>query len=341
MRNSLLLQEALCFDDVLLVPQYSDIISRSDVDTSTSLGNKELCIEMKIPVISANMDTITGGTMYSMMRAMGGYGIVHRFMSLKERMDVARQHHAAMSIGVGADELEAAKLFVEECEVRHLCIDVAHGDHKSVYDQLYELRKLYDNKHVLITAGNVCTYDATKSLMEEGADIVKVGIGPGAVCSTRIVTGHGYPQLSAIAICAQVGVPIIADGGIRNSGDAVKALAAGAKAVMTGSLFAGCNETPGETIHTPEGSFKQYRGMASTEAQENRPDKKQQPRLAEGVAFNVPAKGFAANVLHKLGQGIQGGFSYSGARTLDELHQKAQFVKVSANSLYESHPRPK
>lgn len=335
-----LLNEALCFDDVLLVPQYSEVESRSEVDLTATLSDD---IVLTTPIVSANMDTITGKEMALAMMNAGAYGYVHRFMRDEDRLHLANAGFG-MSIGVGEKEYQmACRMFFEGAT--NLCIDIAHGHSKAVIDQIERLKAEFQ-EDITICAGNVCTYAGTKALAKAGANIVKIGIGPGQVCSTRVVTGHGLPQLSAIAVCAQTkeefpDLKLIADGGIRNSGDIVKALAAGADFIMSGSLFAGCPETPGDILTDESGvHFKQYRGMSSTEAQVARTDKSQAPRLAEGISTTVSLNKPAVLIVQDLHQGIQSGCTYSGARNLNELRRNAVFIKVTSTSLKESYPRP-
>ena len=233
--------QGFTYDDVILVPQYSEIASRSNISTKTVIGNSANAVELDIPIISANMDTVTGISMYSAMRKVGAYGFLHRFASDEQRLMWARTGFP-VTVGVGNLEKELAKSAVV-LGAKHFLIDIAHGNSKHVVDMLRYIRELCPT--ALIVAGNIATADAALLLADEGADVVKIGVGPGSVCTTRTVTGHGFPQLSAIDEIAEAfdldgyDVSIIADGGIKSSGDIVKALAAGADAVMIGGLFAG------------------------------------------------------------------------------------------------------
>lgn len=332
---------AYTFDDVLLVPQHSSIASRADVDLSTKLGK----LSLKLPIISANMDTVTEGKMAVAMGRAGGAGIMHRFANTVELWawcKLAHENKAPIMLSVGLD----TSLIHFYCNVDDtfgldaLCVDVAHGDHARVLETIKTLRKAFPTTDII--AGNVATGQGAVRLIRAGANIVKVGIGPGSVCSTRIMTGHGVPQLSAIldvatSLSLQSITPhyhIIADGGIRNSGDIVKALAAGADAVMLGSLLAGTEEAPGEVVIQDGHAYKSYRGMASYDVQkEKRPEKTPQ---VEGVAAKVPFRGSVDNTLHVLENGIRSGFSYSGARTLAEIRDTAEFVVVTQNGVKES-----
>ncbi|MEN3041026.1 MAG: IMP dehydrogenase [Bacteroidia bacterium] len=259
--------------------------------------------------------------------------------------DALGRLRVAAAVGVGEEALHRAELLVQ-AGVDMLVIDTAHGHSQRVIETLRRLRERYP--HVPITAGNIATAEAASALIEAGADAVKVGIGPGSICTTRVVTGVGVPQLSAIMAVATVTRPanvgLIADGGIRYSGDITKALAAGADAVMIGGLLAGTEESPGETILYEGRKFKVYRGMGSLEAmQAGSADRygqnKESPRklVPEGVVGRVPYRGTVAEVLHQLVGGLKAGMGYCGAASLAEL-RKAQFIRVSAASIAESHP---
>lgn len=320
-------KEALTFDDVLLVPQFSEIDSRKEVDTSMMLGG----IQLRVPIISANMDTITGYEMAVAMGEAGGAGILHRYQPADSvvaslRMLRDEGYPAIPSVGVGADEVAKARTYRDF--TRDICVDVAHGDSQQVMFMVDFLRNTLGYETVI--GGNVCTLEGAKRLEKWGANVVKVGIGPGSVCTTRIVTGHGYPQLSAILeICGAGNYQVIADGGLKNSGDIAKALAAGADAVMTGALFAGCPECPGDG---------EYRGMASAEAQIGYRGRISN-RAAEGISVKVSRKSPAGVVMAELAGGIRSGMSYSGCRNLAEFREGALFVKVSGNTVVENGTR--
>jgi len=269
------MQEALTYDDVLLLPQYSDIRSRSEVDISTDLGRG---LELTLPIISSPMDTISEDLMAGAMSNAGG--IMMREVLASIRREFGQDLH--------------------------------------------------------IMAGNVATLEGINHLADWGADSVRCNIGGGSICSTRVQTGHGHPGLQTIMDCARThrDVTIIADGGIRNSGDIVKALAAGADAVMLGSLLAGTKETPGETLTDGLGKkFKTYRGMASKEAQM---DWRGRYSSHEGVSATVPYRGKVKNVLEDLERGIRSGLSYSGCRSIREMQHRAQFVRQTPAGLGES-----
>ncbi len=327
------------FDDVLLVPKHSAIASRSQIDLSTKIGK----INLTLPILSANMDTVTEGLMAATIGQIGGAGILHRFASSTDQWSwakMAKDANAPIILSVGLD-LSLVRFYQEvenQFGLDGLCIDVAHGDHSRVVETIKIIRK--EMPVVNIIAGNVATYDGAYRLIRAGANIIKVGIGPGSVCSTRIMTGHGVPQLTAIMNVAEATryerASIIADGGIKTPGDIVKALAAGADAVMVGSLLAGTHETPGDILMQDGQAYKSYRGMASYDVQkEKRADRTPQ---VEGVSAKVPYKGPVVNVLNHLANGIRSGLSYSGANNIRELQENAEFMIVTQNGVKESAP---
>ncbi len=327
---------AYTFDDVLLVPQLSNIASRADIDLSTKLGKMKL----RLPILSSNMDTVTEGKMAVAIGKAGGAGVLHRFadVALVDKwLKMCRDAGVPDIVSYGLSEHERFYMAHggKNGAFSAICIDVAHGDHERVIDLLRWLRRELVNMDII--AGNVATGAAAARLVAAGANIIKVGVGPGSVCSTRIMTGHGVPQLSAILDVRDfVGdkAYIIADGGIRNSGDIVKALAAGADAVMLGSLLAGTEEAPGDIVMQDGQAFKAYRGMASYDVQKEK-RAGQTPRV-EGVSAKVPFKGSVDHTLTVLENGIRSGLSYSGARNLCELRDSAEFVVVTQNGMRES-----
>lgn len=336
--------KALTFDDILLVPQYSDIKSRKDV--SLNMTDKKGLIAASLPIMSANMDTITGPEMGHYMFTKGGYGILHRFMTIEENVKAHLQTPSSfVSIGVTQEENKRF-LALYKAGCRKFCIDVAHGHSKAVGDLITDIKTAYTD--TVIIAGNVCTAEGAQYLEKCGADLIKVGVGPGSVCSTRIKTGHGVPQLSAIKECAHaVKCSIIADGGIKSPGDIVKALAFGADFVMIGSMLAGTHYTPGETFYTenpgPNGIVKKYRGMASKEANDDMFGGLSEWKTAEGVQVVVPYKNAEATdaIIADIIGGIRSGLTYSGARDIRQLQEKAQFEMITTAGMLESHPHKK
>jgi IMP dehydrogenase len=331
---------AMTYDDVCLVPQYSTIKSRDNV----SLEGGSL--QLKIPFISANMDSVTESTMAYSMYKNGGLGIIHRFMSLdklKQEIDAFYKNvpnayeNLCLSVGVSEKSYQSLDFLLEKA--KNICIDIAHGHSDHVINMVKTIRR--KNSRTIIIAGNVATPLATKQLAEAGAHVIKVGIGPGAMCTTRVVTGHGIPQLSAIDACTKTalpyGVEIIADGGIRNSGDIAKALAAGANYVMLGSLLAGTDEAPGKVIFIDEKPYKEYRGMASFNAQ--KAIGKDETRIVpEGASMLKKCKGPVSEILFQLAGGLRSALSYSGSHNLDEFRNKAQFIRITSASRVEGEP---
>ena len=330
----------LSYDDVLLMPQYSDIRSRSEIDISTDLGKG---LRLQLPLVSSPMDTISETQMAIALSQHGAISVIHRYntnaqqarlVAMAKDLATTEEIKTGAAIGITGDYLERAQV-LHAMGVDFLCLDVAHGHHILMQEALTALRReLGDDIHLM--AGNVATLEGINSLADWGADSVRCNIGGGSICSTRIQTGHGLPGLQTIIQCAKTdrNVKIIADGGIRNSGDIVKALAAGADAVMCGSLLAGTSETPGKIIRDKEGhQWKLYRGMASKEAQIEWRGKY---GSFEGVSSTVPYRGSVKGVLEDLEKGVRSGFSYSGARTLSELQAKALFVTQTASGFSES-----
>ena len=337
------MSKKLTFDDVLLVPQYSQIDSRKDVDITVSIDTGEGPLKLEHPFIPANMDTVSGLDMVNAVVKSGGLGMLHRYLSLEETESCVESlvfggknygdFNFAVSVGISSEEMYRALRSVElGCEI--ICVDVAHAHSKQVGEFVSKLR--VKCPHIVIIAGNVVTVEAANFLGENGADLIKAGIGGGSVCLSRIVAGSGYPQFSAIQDCAKSAYPIIADGGIRSSGDACKALAAGASLVMLGSAFSGCDEAPGALVERSGGYYKAYRGMASREASEERFGPMPHWKTEEGVSTFVKSKGPFLDVLNHYTGGLRSGMSYSGARTLKEFWLKAKFVEVSSNTVVEN-----
>jgi IMP dehydrogenase len=287
------------------------------------------------------MDTVCGTEMAIEIGKMGGLGIVHRYNTIEKQCEMADQiveqigsEKFGCAIGITGDYLERATALVES-NVKILCLDVAHGDHVLVKKALITLReKLGNGPHLM--AGNVATLEGATYLAIWGADSIRVGIGGGSICSTRIQTGHGVPSLDSVMDCARTdkNVSIIADGGIRNSGDIVKALAGGADFAMLGSILAGSSDTPGEVLVDSNGqNRKVYRGMASKDAQM---DWRGKTSSLEGISTTIPYKGSTNETIQQLENGIRSGFSYSGARTISKLWAKAKFIRQTSAAARES-----
>ena len=464
---------ALTYDDVLLVPQHSDVSSRRKLSTETRLTSQ---INLQIPIVSANMDTVTESDMGIAIAHAGGIGFIHRFMSIDEQVrqvmrvkksesfvvdnpitlretdtigdvnriveetytggivildgerrvvgivttrdllfekDVSRPVAEVMSrevitapsdttitdaekflhkhrieklplvdsngaltglitvkditklekyplatkdsrgrlavgaaVGVKASELNRVEQLLE-AGVDCIVVDIAHGDSKQEIDIILQIRKSFPKAQIV--GGNVATAEGTQRLIDAGVDAVKVGVGPGSICITRLVAGAGVPQLTAVINCAAVarpqGIPIIADGGVRTSGDIVKALAAGASTVMIGSLLAGTDESPGFLITREGHRYKASRGMASLQASMDRKTRESDSEfseeeiedyVSEGVEAVVPYRGSASELLKQMVGGLQSGMSYTNAHSIDELHEKAVFVRMTPVGLQES-----
>jgi len=335
-------KQTISYNDILLSPQYSNIKSRTDIDISSDLGGRN---HFDLPIIASPMDTISGVAMAHAMYDAGALCIFHRYNTIEEQAAQIRkaiQGRGAMApaaaIGVTGEYLDRARALYD-AGAHILCIDVAHGHHVLVKNALHELRQAFGNA-VHIMAGNIATLEGFVDVATWGANSVRIGVGGGSICSTRIQTGHGIPTLESI-IATRVAkrdgrfknVKVIADGGIKSSGDIVKAIACGADFVMVGSLLAGSAECPGEIIETRKGKFKTYRGMASRDAQLEWRGK---TASLEGISTVVPFRGPAAGVLTELARGIRSGLSYSGARSIRELQEKAQFVIQSPAGQTES-----
>ena len=333
--------KSLSYDDVLLVPQFSDIKSRSEVSLGTDLTNG---LFLNTPIISSPMDTVTENEMAIMMSFEGGTGILHRYNTIEEQKRMVddiviasalagEEYNIGAAVGVTGDYIERSSELIK-AGVTFLCIDIAHGHHVLMQDALRNIRKLVpDTFHIM--AGNVATLQGVNDLADWGANSVRCNIGGGSICSTRIQTGHGLPGLQTIMECAKTDrdVGIIADGGIRNAGDIVKALAAGADAVMCGSILAGTAEAPGEVFVDNMGTWKTYRGMASKEAQVNW---RGSYSSFEGVSSKVPYRGHVDSILADLKQNIRSGLSYSGARSIKELQLRAIFTEQTSAGTKES-----
>jgi IMP dehydrogenase len=340
------MMRVLCFDDVLLTPQFSSIESRKNVDLTPydhdslepvrlSPGSKPLTS----PVVGAPMDTVVGPTAAGVLSACGGFGVLHRYCTIDEAVksfEDAETTNVMCAIGATGDFMERAEaLYAAGC--RAFCVDVAHGHHANVMAAAKKLREAYRKGEVHLMGGNVATLEGFNDLAGWGFDSIRVGVGGGSVCTTRIQTGHGIPTLASIFECAKSDrdVLIVADGGIRNSGDGVKALAAGADLIMLGSVLSGHIQSPGRTIEKDGKRFKEFRGMASKEAQL---DWRGRVGGEEGVSLLVPFKGDLINTVESFHDGLRSGLSYSGATKTTQLRSRAKFVTVTSNSVHENHP---
>lgn len=337
-----IMQEGITFDDVLLVPAYSEVLPR---EVSLN-GRFSRNIGLESPFASAAMDTVTEAPMAIAMARKGGIGVIHKNMTAEKQADEVAKVKAeglkvAAGVGITADVLERVEKLAK-AGVDAIVLDSAHGHSKGVLDALKAVKAAFPALDVVV--GNIATAAAAKDLIAAGADGLKVGIGPGSICTTRIVAGVGMPQLTAIADVAEVAgdIPVIADGGLRYSGDVVKALAAGASCVMCGSMFAGTDEAPGDIVEVDGVKMKGYRGMGSIDAMEagsaDRYFQKGAKKLVpEGVVARVPYKGSVEDVIFQLEGGLRSGMGYCGAKDLAALH-KARFVKISPATVKENHP---
>ena len=328
---------ALTYDDVLLVPRHSSVFSRKALDTRCSLTK---CIVLQIPIISANMDSITESSMAMAMGKLGGLGVIHRFCSIEKQAGEVRTTVKAgflvgAAVGVQPDDVGRASELVN-AGVTVLVVDIAHGDCDRAYLMVSDLK--HKHPHIPVIAGNVATPEGAVGLIRAGADCIKIGVGPGSLCETRIVTGVGVPQFTAVletsSACRANGTPCIADGGCKNSGDVAKALAIGADTVMLGQLLAGTDETPIRHECARDGFvYRCYRGMASREAMDSRGKTGQAP---EGVSSWVKAKGPVAVVVDELVSGLRSAMSYLGAHHLSEFKRNAEFVQITQAGVRES-----
>ena len=341
------IKEALTFDDVTLTPKYSEILP-SDVDTSIKLTKT---LKLKIPILSSAMDTVTESKMAIEIAKAGGIGVIHRNLNIKDQIKeikkVKKQNLLiGAAVGAGPDEFKRAQAILKE-NIDIIVVDTAHGHTKKV-GEIIKFIKRKRNRKTAICAGNIATPDAARFLMKLGVDIIKVGIGPGSICTTRLVAGIGVPQLSAI-LNVRNGiknkkVKIISDGGIKYSGDLAKAFAAGADAVMIGSLFAGTDEAPGKLIKRKGKLFKSFRGMGSVGAMnkgsadryfqsKQRDSSKYVPEGVEGLA---KYKGKVGKIIYKLVGGLRSSMGYLGSKQIKYLRNKPQFVKITKAGFYES-----
>ncbi|MEK9165399.1 MAG: IMP dehydrogenase [Patescibacteria group bacterium] len=347
-----MIKQALSFDDVLLVPQKSNVMPR-ETDVRTRLTRR---VKLNIPILSSPMDTVTEYKMAIAIAKQGGLGIIHKNMTIDEQvLQIKRVKKENLKIGaaisVGDEQFDRAFQLVK-AGVDVIVIDTAHGHSDAVIKMIKRIKTDDRFSQVDIIAGNVVTDQGAYDLILAGADAVKVGIGPGSICTTRIVTGVGVPQITAIKEALRgrqkskkIDIPIIADGGIKFSGDLAKALAAGADCVMIGSLFAGTDESPGKIVKLNNQKYKVYRGMGSLEAMQNgSKDRYGQGKMEnkklvpEGVFGLVPYKGAVKDIIYQLTGGLRSSLGYLGAHNIREFQNKAKFVEISGAGLRESHP---
>ena len=333
--------DAITYDDVLLVPSYNHWESRKIVDIS--MIDKTGKLSMKLPVMTANMDTVTETAMADFIGAKGGIGVMHRFMSIEDNIEMFKScaHQTFVSLGCSSGDMARAEA-LRDAGADLFCIDVAHAHARYVGKTLKKVRAML-GKEACIMAGNVATYAGADYLASLSADIIKVGIGGGAVCTTRIKTGFGVPNLTAIRNSARVDRSVVADGGIRSPGDMVKALAFGADFVMIGSMLAGTRPTPGPVVkrkseHGQEVLVKSYRGMASSEVQDDYHGGMAGWKTAEGVSVDVPYRENEEAVIADIIGGLRSGLTYGGADTIRELQRKLDYIQITPASRHESLP---
>lgn len=358
-------KKGLTFDDVLLIPAESHVLP-NETNLSVQLTDN---IKLNVPIISAGMDTVTESAMAIAMSRQGGLGVIHKNMSIEDQAtqvlevkaagkadpkeyplassDEAGRPLVAAAVGVTSDTFDRANALLQ-AGADAIVIDTAHGHSAGVLRKIAEIRAHFTDATLI--AGNVATGEGTKALFDAGVDVVKVGIGPGSICTTRVVAGVGVPQITAIYDAATVartyGKHIIADGGIKYSGDIVKALAAGGNAVMLGSMLSGTDETPGEVLEEDGKKYKSYRGMGSLSAMSNGSADRYfqggvneaKKLVPEGVEARVAYKGSVKDIIFQMIGGLRSGMGYVGAPTIEALTENAQFVQITNAGLVESHP---
>ncbi|MFQ3306842.1 MAG: IMP dehydrogenase [Candidatus Midichloriaceae bacterium] len=354
------IKEQYSFEDVLISPRYSDVLPK-EADVSTNFTKK---IKLNLPIISAAMDTVTEYLMAKQMAILGGIGVIHKNMSVDSQskeilkikeykvdivnepfscLDENNRLRVAAAIGASNDDIERAKSLIDS-GVDAIVIDTSHGHSKNVIDTIKNLKSFWKTGQII--AGNVATKEAALDLIYAGADAIKVGIGPGSICTTRIITGVGIPQLSAIMeisdVCKTNDVFLIADGGIKYSGDIAKAIGAGADTVMLGSLLAGTDVSPGEILTIEGEKYKSYRGMGSLNAMRSgSADRYFQNNNAnlvpQGVEGYLKYKGSINDIIHQLKGGLTSAMGYTGSKNIEEMKKNCTFVKITAAGMKESH----
>lgn len=345
-----IVSEGLTFDDVLLLPNEAHF-PREKTDIATALHPK---IKLHAPIISSPMDTVTEAAMAIAMAQHGALGIIHRNLKIEKQAAMVKEvkkANAKFLVGAavgGGSDMEARVKALVKAGVDLIVVDSGHGHSTFIIDTVKHIKK--HHKHTVVMAGNVATYDGARSLIKAGADILRVGVGPGSICTTRVVTGMGVPQMTALLAaadaCRGTKVTFVADGGIRQMGDMAKALATGASAVMLGSMLAGHEQAPGEEVHMKGKHYKRYRGMGSVGAmQEGGAERYGQSvktvakkLIAEGIEGLVPCKGDVGDFLYQAAGSLRSAFYYLGSRTLKDFHTKARFIRITQASLQESHP---
>jgi len=343
----------LTYDDVLLLPDASEVVP-SEVDTKTRLTRN---ISINVPLVSSAMDTVTESTMAIAMAKAGGIGIVHRNLAIEDQVKEVKlaksQGIVGAAVGVGDDGFARAVAIIE-AGVDVVVVDTAHGHHRAVLDAIARIKKEFPK--IEIIGGNVATRAGAQALINAGADAVKVGVGPGSICTTRVVAGVGVPQITAIIeahkACDKADIPLIADGGLQYSGDIAKAIVAGADCVMLGSLLAGCDESPGELVEVGGRKYKAYRGMGSLGAMQSRGEQKSYSKdrymqddvlsedklVPEGIEGKVAYRGSVSATVHQLVGGLRSGMGYAGAANIASLKENGRLIQITSAGLKESHP---
>lgn len=334
------MKQAYTFDDVALVPQFNNVPSRTEPLLESWLTKNK---KIQIPLLCANMDSAISEELADILIAQGTVPIFHRFTSFETQAKWVKKYKEHTFVSCGIQKIDETRALLD-MGASGVCIDVAHGHSDRMFHFIQELKRTHPDKDII--AGNVCTAMAYHDLVNAGADAVKVGVGPGAACTTRMVTGFGVPQFSAIDDCAQIAeklrVPLIADGGIRTSRDVVLALAAGASTVMIGKLFALTNESAApkrKSERSATGFEAKFRGQASEDFQNDFYGGLKDKTVAEGVDFWAPVSGSAIQLIDQLLGGLRSGLTYGGARNIKELQRKAEFVAVTPSYMHESRPR--
>jgi len=343
----------LTYDDVLLLPGPSEVVP-SEVETGTWLTRK---IKLQIPLVSSAMDTVTESQMAIALSKAGGIGIIHRNLSIDDQVTHVKLAKnvglVGAAVGVGEDGFKRAQAIID-AGVDVVVVDTAHGHHRAVLEAIERVKKFAPDTQVI--GGNIATRSGAQALINAGADGVKVGVGPGSICTTRVVAGVGVPQITAIMeankACSKAGVPLIAACGLQYSGDIVKAIVAGANTVMLGSLFAECDESPSELVEIDGVKFKVYRGMGSLGAMQSRGEQKSYSKdrymqddvlsedklVPEGIEGKIKYRGPVSSVIHQLVGGLRSGMGYAGAPDIENLRREGQLIQITAAGLKESHP---